>query len=60
MTVEPVGTPTLAPPAAAPAALPARDPFRKHPRSEYWDVRTARWERYEDALVTVPAPRQGD
>jgi hypothetical protein len=56
MTVEPVGTPTVAPP----TPQPARSPFGRHPRSEYWDARTARWERCEEAPAAVPTPRRGD
>jgi hypothetical protein len=30
-------------PAPRSASEPARRPRREHPRSEYWDVREARW-----------------
>ena len=30
-------------PSPRPPSEPVRRPYREHPRSEYWDVREARW-----------------
>jgi len=35
--------PTAVIPSPRPASEPVRRPRREHPRSEYWDVRDARW-----------------